>query len=153
MPGGHALQHMASVIIRITASGAANDKIYGTVRGQKEQVGTRVSCIIEKNKYAPKNRAAGYNFIYEECPEHEFGIDSIGATIDLAIKYGVIKTSGAWCFFGTEGQAGFVKTQGRAAMMTLMKDNPEFYSAVYNAVMDSVERENEREMNDATELG
>lgn len=148
MPGGYALQHQAKVIIKVAASGATADKIKGTVNGQQEQVGIRVTATIEKNKYAPQNRQAGYNFCYEECPEHPFGIDNVAALLDLALKYGSVRMTGAWLSFGVEGEVGFVKANGKAAFMQLLKDNPEFYDVVYSATMGAVSDENEEAMDE-----
>lgn len=149
MPGGNALEHAGSIRIKVTASGAANDKLFGTVNGEKQQVGTRVNCMVERNKYAPERRAAGYNFCSQECPEHQFGIDSVTACLDLAISYGVMESRGAWCFYGEEGEPGFVKANGRAAMLELLRDNPEFYEKVYDETMKRVFDENEDLMQDA----
>lgn len=146
MPGGNALQHMANVIIKITASNAPADKLIGTVNGEKQVVGTRVNCKIEKNKFAPKERSAGYNFCFEECPEHMFGIDSIAACFDLAVKYGIIESRGAWCYYGVEGEPGYVKENGKGKMLELLRDNPEFYEKVYAETMNAVSVENEEEM-------
>lgn len=140
MPGGHALQHMASTIVKVTASGAAADKLMGTVNGKSVQVGTRVSCVIEKNKFAPAKRMAGYNFCYEECPEHSFGIDSYMAAVDLAIDFGTLESKGAWLYFGEEGQDGFVRANGKAAMVELLKDNEEFYGTLYQTTMDAISK-------------
>lgn len=146
MPGGHALRHMSKTIIRVTASGAANDKMFGTVNGKRVQVGTRVVCKVERNKNAPDGRLAGYDFCWEECPEFAFGIDSVAACYDLAVEYGVIETRGAWCYYGEQGEPGYVKANGRSAMLDLLRDNPEFFDDVYSKTMDAVSRRNDDEM-------
>lgn len=146
MPGGYGLQHQAKVIIRLTASGAAADKIYGTINGSKEQIGTRVNCSIEKNKYAPKNRYAGYNFCYEESPEWPFGIDNVSALLDLALKYDVIVGKGAWYYFGDEGAEDYMKVNGRGAVWGKLHDDEAFYQKVYDLTMAEVARENAEAM-------
>lgn len=143
MPGGYGLQHQAKVIIRMTASGAANDKMYGTIKGQKEQVGTRIVCTIEKNKYAPKNRQAGYNFCWEECQEYSFGIDSAAALFDLAIKYDVLVSKGPWCYYRDS-----VKANGKAEMIRLIRDNVEFEKVLYDETMSKIAEENAEMMVD-----
>ena len=148
MPGGYGLQHQAKVIIRITASGAAQDKIWGTVNNEKVQVGTRVNCTIEKNKYAPKNRQAGFDFCWEESPERGFGIDNISACFDLAIKRGVIESRGAWCYYGIEGEEGYVKENGKGAMLVRMANDPDFYHEVYEKTMNVTAEENAKMMED-----
>ena len=146
MPGGHALRHMSKTIIRVTASGAAADRMFGTVNGKKVQVGTRVTCKIERNKNAPDGRLAGYDFCWEECPEYRFGIDSVSACYDLAVENGVIETRGAWCYYGKDGEPGFVKQNGRAAMISVLRDNPEFMEVVYAETMNRISKRNDEEM-------
>lgn len=152
MPGGYALKHMMDVRLRVSASGAPADKMMGTVNGEKVQVGTRVNVTVEKNKFAPPLRQAGYNFCFEECPEWQFGIDSVAACFDLAVKHGVIATKGAWCRYGEEGDPGYVKANGKNAMMELLRDNPEFYDAVYADVMAAVGKDNEGYVDEADEI-
>ena len=149
MPGGNALRHMSKTIVRVTASGAAADKMWGTVNGKKMQVGTRVTCKIERNKNAPDGRLAGYDFCWEECPEHQFGIDSAAACFDLAVENGVVETRGAWCYYGIEGEPGYVKQNGRSAMIDVLRDNPEFMSVVYSRTMEEIARKNDEVMADA----
>jgi len=146
MSGGYALEHMSDVVIRVASSGAANDKIFGTSNGKKVQVGTRVTCRIERNKNAPSPRLAGYDFCWEECPEHGFGIDSDAACLDLAIEYGVIEGRGAWLYYGEDGAEGSVKMNGRAAMLAVMKDNPEFTEKVYAETMERISAANDEMM-------
>ena len=135
MSGGYALRHMANVIMRISASNAAADRITGTVGREKVQVGTHVTVTVEKNKYAAPKHQAGYDFVWEECPEREFGIDSVAACLDLALDRGVVRSKGAWLYWGEEGQDGFVKANGRSQMVELMRDNEGLYDDVYAAVM------------------
>lgn len=135
MSGGYALRHMANVIMRISASNAADDKIVGTVCGKKVQVGTHVTVTVEKNKYAAPKHQAGYDFVWDECPEHPFGIDSVAACLDLAIDRGVVRSRGAWVYWGDEGQDGFVKANGRAKMVEAMRADEGLYDSIYEAVM------------------
>ena len=94
MPGGNALKHMMGTITRVQASGATADRMIGTVDGTKMQVGQRVMCTVEKNKYAPPRRQGGYLFCYEECDEYGFGVDSSDALYSLAVERGVIEAKG-----------------------------------------------------------
>ena len=146
MSGGYALEHMSSVVLKVQASGAASDRMWGTVNGNKTQVGCRVTCKIERNKNAPTPRLAGYDFCWEECPEHTFGIDSAAACLDLALEYGVFEARGAWVYYGTDGEDGFVKQNGRAAMLQVLRDNPEFMDKVYAETMDTINAANDRIM-------
>lgn len=149
MSGGYALEHMSDVVIRVQSSGAANDKMFGTVNGQKVQVGTRVTCKVERNKNAPSPRQAGYDFCWEECPEFSFGIDSAAACLDLALEYGVMTARGAWVYYGVEGEDGYLKQNGRAAMLSVLRDNPEFMAVVYDETMKAISKENDEIMEEA----
>lgn len=149
MSGGYALEHMSSVVLKVQASGAANDKMWGTVNGKKVQVGSRVTCKVERNKNAPTPRIAGYNFCWEECPEHDFGIDSAASCLDLALEYGVFEAKGAWVYYGEHGQPGFVRENGRAAMLEVLRDNPEFMAEVYAKTMKEINKHNDEIMEEA----
>ncbi len=136
MPGGNALKHMAGTITKVSASNATADRKMGTVEGKQVMVGTRVTCTIEKNKYAPARRQGGYDFCYEACPEWTFGVDSVVACYDLAIERGIIEAKGAWAFYkALSGQD--VKANGRAAFCVLMRDNQELYDEIYARTMDT----------------
>lgn len=146
MPGGNALKHMMGTITKVQASNAAADRMWGTVNGNKVQVGTRVICTIEKNKYAPPRRQGGYNFVYQECPEYGFGIDSYDACYSLAVERGVVEARGAWSYYGEEGQEGFFKANGRAAFIDAMRQDEALYQRVYKDTMETyrLEAENGR---------
>ena len=45
--------------------------------------------------------------------------------------------------YGTEGEKGFVKAQGKAKMVGLLRDNPEFAKAVHDDTMAVVIGESE----------
>lgn len=153
MPGGNALHHMAGVIVKVHASSAAGDKMYGNINGQKVQVGTRVMCTVEKNKFAPPRRQGGYSFCYQECPEWGFGIDSYSACYDLAVERNVIDARGAWAYYGTEGEEGFIKTQGRNAFIDRMRADTALYEKVYAETMRTFALENGVIDDDADRLG
>ena len=133
MPGGNALKHMMGTITRVQASGATADRMIGTVDGTKMQVGQRVMCTVEKNKYAPPRRQGGYLFCYEECDEYGFGVDSSDALYSLAVERGVIEAKGAWSSF--QSSTGEVKLNGRNAFCERLRNDRELYDEVYGVVM------------------
>ena len=137
MPGGNALHHMMGVIVKVSASNATAERMMGTVPGaaEKVQVGTRVTCTIEKNKFAPPRRQGGYKFCYQECPEFGFGIDNYDACYSLAVERGVIESRGAWSFFGTEGEPGFRKENGKDRFIQSMREDESLYQSVYSLTM------------------
>lgn len=135
MPGGNAFKHMCNVIVKVQASGAAADRLMGTVGGVKRQVGQRVMCTVEKNKFAPPRRQGGYLFCYEECDEYGFGIDSSDALASLALERGVVQSKGAWCNYGDR------KFNGRGALCDALRADSALYGEVYRETMETFARE------------
>lgn len=125
------------------ASGKADDIKWADIHGERVKIGTRIITRNRKNKLATPYREAGYMFYYTETPDHPFGVDSADSLVDLAVSYGVLKTSGSWMSYGTEGEKGFVKAQGKAKMVGLLRDNPEFAKAVHDDTMAVVIGESE----------
>ena len=80
----------------------------GVVMGNK----TRVKIV--KNKVAPPFKLAEFDIMYGE------GISKVGEIIDLAVESEIINKSGSW--FSYEGTK---LGQGRDAVKTLLKDNPD----------------------------
>jgi len=141
--GGEGLKHMCKTITEIRASGKADDIKWADIHGERVKIGTRIITRNRKNKLATPYREAGYMFYYTETPDHPFGVDSADSLVDLAVSYGVLKTSGSWMSYGTEGEKGFVKAQGKAKMVGLLRDNPEFAKAVHDDTMAVVIGESE----------
>ena len=135
MPGGNAFKHMCSVIVKVQASGAAADRMMGTVGGNKRQVGQRVMCTVEKNKFAPPRRQGGYLFCYEPCDEYGFGIDSADALVSLAVERGVVTGRGAWLYHGED------KYNGRQALCSAVRGDEKLYEGLYRETMETFARE------------
>ncbi|MBI2097258.1 MAG: recombinase RecA [Candidatus Sungbacteria bacterium] len=103
-PGGKALKFYSSV--RIEVRRAAQIK-----RGE-EIIGNRVKAKIVKNKVAPPFRTAEFDIFYNE------GIARDGEILNLGLKYGIIKKSGASFSYGT-AKLG----QGFDSARTFLKEN------------------------------
>ena len=105
--GGNALKFYASIRLDIRRSTQIKNSD-GVVMGNK----TRVKIV--KNKVAPPFKLAEFDIMYGE------GISKVGEIIDLAVESGIINKRGSW--FSYEGTK---LGQGRDAVKTLLKDNPD----------------------------
>ncbi len=105
--GGNALKFYASIRLDIRRSTQIKNSD-GVVMCNK----TRVKIV--KNKVAPPFKLAEFDIMYGE------GISKVGEIIDLAVESEIINKSGSW--FSYEGTK---LGQGRDAVKTLLKDNPD----------------------------
>ncbi len=113
--GGNALKFYASVRLDIRRIGAIKD---GDV-----VVGNRTRVKVVKNKVAPPFRQAEFDIIYNE------GISREGDILDLAVDEEIVEKSGSWYSYDGE-RIG----QGRERARTFLKENPDTYSRISEAV-------------------
>ena len=107
-PGGLALKFHASVRIELrTTSGAA-------IKEGSEQIGTRITATVRKNKVAPPFQKAEFDLIFGE------GISKEGSLLDVALDNDIIQRGGSWFSFGGERLG-----QGRENAKQFLKENPE----------------------------
>ena len=104
--GGNALKFYASVRVDI--------RKISQIKEGEEILGSRTRVKIVKNKLAPPFRKAEFDIMYGE------GISRIGEIIDMGVDMQIVKKSGSWFSYG-DTKLG----QGRDAVKTLLKDNPE----------------------------
>jgi len=118
--GGNALKFYASVRLDIRRSTQIKNSD-GAVIGNK----TRVKVV--KNKVAPPFQLTEFDIMYGE------GISKVGEIIDLGVEFNIVKKSGSWFSYG-DTKLG----QGRDAVKSLLKDNPEFMEELEEKIVSAI---------------
>ena len=122
--GGNALKFYASVRLDIRRRTQIKD-------GEKV-TGNSTKVKVVKNKVAPPFQTAEFDIMYGE------GISKVGEIIDLGVVYGIIKKSGSW-FSYADTKLG----QGRDAVKTMIKDNPELAEELETKIINAIHNKDE----------
>jgi len=121
--GGNALKFYASV--RLDIRRAAQIKDGDAV------LGNRTKVKVVKNKVAPPFRTAEFDIMYGE------GVSKTGEILDLAVEFEIIKKAGSWFSYG-DTKLG----QGRDAVKSLIKDNPELADELEQKIKQLIKENN-----------
>lgn len=113
--GGQALKYYASVRLDIRRSEQIKDA--------DAVIGNHVKVKVVKNKVAAPFKVAEFDIMYNE------GISTAGDILDLAVKYELVKKSGAWYEYKEEKMG-----QGREAAKQFLKDRPAEIKALDAAI-------------------
>ncbi|MHA3788441.1 recombinase RecA [Flavobacterium hauense] len=120
--GGNALKFYASVRIDIRRAAQIKDG--------ENVIGNRTKVKIVKNKVAPPFKTAEFDIMYGE------GVSKTGEILDLAVEFEIIKKSGSWFSYG-DTKLG----QGRDAVKSLIKDNPELADELELKIKDMIKEQ------------
>ncbi|MBS1533471.1 recombinase RecA [Flavobacterium sp. CYK-55] len=117
--GGNALKFYASVRLDIRRS--------SQIKEGESVIGNRTKVKVIKNKVAPPFKTAEFDIMYGE------GVSKTGEILDLAVEFEIIKKSGSW-FSYSDTKLG----QGRDAVKSLIKDNPELADELEQKIKDHI---------------
>ena len=114
--GGRALKFYSSVRLDV--------RRIEQLKQSGETIGNRTRIKVVKNKIAPPFKEAEFDIMYGE------GISHTGEIVDLGVKTGVLKRSGAWFYYG-EQRLG----QGRDNAKVTLAENPDLAKEISDKVM------------------
>lgn len=121
--GGNALKFYASVRLDIRRASQIKDG--------ENVIGNRTKVKVIKNKVAPPFKTAEFDIMYGE------GVSKTGEILDLAVEFEIIKKAGSWFSYG-DTKLG----QGRDAVKTLIKDNPELADELEQKIKEYIKENN-----------
>lgn len=134
-PGGRAWKYYCSVRLRFNRGKFLDDKGNELTRSAESPVGNIVQMSMTKNSTCPPTRRTG-----EYTINYEFGIDYLKDLIDVAVRYDIIKKSGAW-FEIVDIESGELlsdKIQGQANVYEFLEENNEVLLKVEGLVNNSM---------------
>lgn len=121
--GGNALKFYASIRLDIRRSSQIKDG--------DNVIGNRTKVKVVKNKVAPPFKVAEFDIMYGE------GVSKTGEILDLAVEFEIVKKAGSWFSYG-ETKLG----QGRDAVKSLIKDNPELADELEQKIKTRIKENN-----------
>jgi recombination protein RecA len=119
--GGNALKFYSSVRLDL--------RRIATLKKSDKPIGNKVAIKVVKNKVAPPFARVEVDLIFGKGISRELDL------LEMALKAGVCRQSGAWFFFGEEKLA-----QGRDNCVTKLKDEA-FFDKVYKALQERLQQE------------
>lgn len=117
--GGRALKFYATIRIDIRRAEVIKE---GT-----DIIGNTVNIKVVKNKVAPPFKTCKVEIIYGE------GISRFGEAVDVGVALGIVKKAGSWYELNGDRMG-----QGRETAKTYLKDNPEIYESVVEAIKEKL---------------
>ena len=137
-PGGKAWKHFCAVRMQFNRGKFIDEKGNELTRSAESPVGNIVMMSMTKNKTCPPTRRTGFYTL-----NYSTGIDYLRDLIEVAIKYDIVRKSGAW-FDIIDIETGEIlegKIHGQAAVYELLNTNTDMLQKVENLV-DQVMKEN-----------
>lgn len=119
--GGNALKFYSSIRVDIRKG--------QQIKEGEQAIGNKTKVKVVKNKLAPPFRQAEFDIMYGE------GISRIGEVVDFAVELDVLDKKGAWYKYEGNNIA-----QGRDAVKTLLKDNPEILEKIEAQLLEKMKQ-------------
>lgn len=143
-PGGHALEHMESIIVQLKRG-----KTSYTIKenGTDVIIGQEIVAHILRNKESQgTNKKAVFDYFHTETEDYPFGIDQFTDIINTAKRTGVIKQAGSY-FDLPNGK----RLQGQKAVAEYLDQNPAELMEVREKVLEYMIARNSRTVLDPVE--
>lgn len=106
------------------------------VRGKADEVtiGYEITAFTKKNKTAPPDRTAHFRIIFNK------GLFDIECFLDYAIKYGIVKQSGAWSEFVHPEITSIAELPKfyASSWVSILADNPKVYEKLEQLLIDKL---------------
>lgn len=135
-PGGRAFRHLHALRLFFAKGRFIDDDNEELKNSADEPKGNIVDMTIVKTKVCkPDRRVGSYTLKYET------GIDILGDTVEMAIKYNYIVQSGSWFSIIDpetgeimQSMDGDLKFQGRAKLLDYLRNDEELFDDLYRSV-------------------
>jgi len=130
-PGGKAWKHFCSVRLQFAKGKYIDENGKELTRAAESPAGNIVLMTMLKNKSCPPTRRTGQYTL-----NYEIGVDYLKDLVDVAVRYDIIRQSGAW-FSVVNIDTGEIiedKIHGQSAVYELLENNEELLQMVETQV-------------------
>lgn len=137
-PGGKAWKHCCAVRMQFSRGSFLDENGNEIKRSSENPVGNVVLMSMTKNKTCSASRRTGFYSL-----NYETGIDYIRDLIDVAIKYDIIRKSGAW-FDIVDIETGEIiegKIHGQANVYEKLSEDTELLTKIQKLVDNAIYRD------------
>ena len=124
IPGGRSLHHNSSMTIELFKSSKQKQKDKDSMNKYDDVVvGHMVRMVCTKNKVGEPNRVVDIEFRYDE------GYTDVADYLGAAFHFDILEMAGSWVKYNGESVV-----QGKDKLQEYMKQNPEIYKEIKEAV-------------------